>query len=170
MNTQALFQIVQLLEDNHIEYSLLSHPPCHTSAESAAARTEAGYPEAVGAKALLCKMERASGVEFNVIVLPGTFRLDSSALKVSIPNLRKFRFATPEEMFNLCRVVPGCMPPFAKNIFPELGHLFIDESLASFEWVGFNVASLEKSIIVRSLDYLRVAAPTSILRFAAANS
>jgi prolyl-tRNA editing enzyme YbaK/EbsC (Cys-tRNA(Pro) deacylase) len=166
MNDQALAKIRSLFDDNNITYQLIHHAPCRTSAESAATRTAAGFPNAIGAKALLVKMTRSDQEELNVLVLPGTAKLDSKSLKQQIPDLRKFRFASAEEMQASCGVVPGCMPPFAKSVFPVVSHLFVDESLLQYEWLGFNAASLEDSIVVKAQDYLRIASPTSVLHFA----
>lgn len=171
INDKAFVRICELFDEHGIDYHILNHPPCHTSAESLAARSQAGFPEAIGAKALLVKLERILKdsnriIEFSTFVLPGPTKMASQALKVLFPDLKRFRFAMPEEMFERCGVVPGCMPPFASRVFPQLNNLYVDESLAKYEWVGFNAASLERSIVVRSQDYFRAADPTAILRFA----
>jgi Ala-tRNA(Pro) deacylase len=166
MNTEAFIRIRELFDSHQVDYHVLDHSPCRTSAESAAARAAAGFPEAVGAKALMVKMTKGQQADFDVLVLPGPSKLDSQALKDQFPELRRFRFATPEEMFDRCRVIPGCMPPFASSVFPQLGNLYVDELLLKYEWVGFNAASLERSIVVRCQDYIRVASPSAILRFA----
>lgn len=166
MNEAAFKRICRLFEENSVEYRILDHPVCRTSAESAAARAAAGAPEAIGAKAILMHMTFDGGNnEFNVVVLPGTSRLDSKALKKEVANLKRFRFASPEEMLSLCGVTPGCMPPFAAPIFPDVPRLFIDRSLLDYDSVGFNAANLERSIVVRTKDYLIAAAPSALLRF-----
>lgn len=173
----SFVRICRLLDACRSDYRVLSHSPCRTSAESAIARAEAGFPEAIGAKALLVKLNgpgnqtlelaaRRPNIWFDVFVLPGPSRLDSQAIKTLFTDIKKFRFATPEEMFERCGVVPGCMPPFAHNVFPQLNRLFVDESLARYEWVGFNAGSLERSIVVRSRDYFRAADPAGTLNFA----
>lgn len=91
--------------------------------------------------------------------------MDSKSLKAQVPRLKRFRFASAEEMLSLCGVTPGCMPPFAAPIFPGL-RLFVDRSLMDYEWVGFNAADLERSIVVRSQDYLLAALPAALLSFA----
>jgi len=170
MNQKAFDDICRLFDERKIEYRVLHHPPCHTSAESAAARARAGAPEAVGAKAILMKCDLKDGKEFITCVLPGPSRLDSQALKESLPDIRRMRFATPEEMRSACGVAPGCMPPFAAPIFPQISRLFIDHSLLDHEWLGFNAAQHECSIVLRAEDYARVAEPTAILHFALATS
>jgi Ala-tRNA(Pro) deacylase len=166
MNEAAFKSICKLFEEHSVEYKVIDHPACRTSLESAAARAAAGAPAAIGAKAILVNMTFDQGrTEFGVLVLPGNMRIDSKAVKSAIQQLKRFRFASAEEMLLLCGVIPGCMPPFAAPIFPEVPALFIDNSLLSYEWLGFNAASLERSIVVRSQDYLRVARHTNILSF-----
>jgi prolyl-tRNA editing enzyme YbaK/EbsC (Cys-tRNA(Pro) deacylase) len=167
MNREALQTICQAFEAAGVEYKLIEHEACRTSAESAAARTRAGFPKAVGAKALLTKMTFDDGTsEFNVLVLPGPTRLNSQELKAQVPRLRKFRFASSEELLDLCGVTPGEMPPFASAVFRGTSKLFVDENIGIVEFVGFNAADLEHSIVVKAQDYLRVANPTAILKFA----
>ena len=167
MNTEALESICHILDDNGVEYHLLSHPVCRTSAESAEARTRAGFPNTIGAKALLLRMEfNDRHAEYCLVVLPGPARLDSHTLKKQLPGLKKFRFASADEMFEICGVTPGAMPPFGGSVFPQISRLFVDESLREVTVVGFNAASLERSIVMRGDDYMRVASPTRIFKFA----
>jgi prolyl-tRNA editing enzyme YbaK/EbsC (Cys-tRNA(Pro) deacylase) len=153
------------LDTNRVDYKLLSHAICRTSAESARARALAGFPNTVGAKALLLRAEFVESAEYCLAVLPGNVRLDSRALNKCLASLKRFRFATVEEMFEICGVTPGAMPPFGNSVFPQIRRLFIDESLNDAEIVGFNAADLESSIVMRGGDYVRVAQPTAIFRF-----
>jgi Ala-tRNA(Pro) deacylase len=167
MNEEAFQRIREILDAVDIRYEVFRHPVCRTSLESAAARAKAGFPEAIGAKALLCKMDFiGQPVEFNSFVLPGPSRIDSIALKSRLQGLKRFRFATPDEMFEQCRISPGYLPPFGKNVFSGVSRLYVDAKLLAYEYLGFNAASLEISIVLRSEDYFRVASPTAILPFA----
>ena len=165
---EAFNRICRLFEAERVEFRVLDHPPCRTSKESAAARAQAGAPEAVGAKAVLCRMEFYDRhAEYNVLVLPGPSRVDTRALKSVLPDLRRYRFATVDEMQTLCHLSPGAMPPFAQSVFPQLNHLYVDRSLLDHDLIGFNAGSHERSIVVRSQDYIRAALPTAILDYAA---
>jgi prolyl-tRNA editing enzyme YbaK/EbsC (Cys-tRNA(Pro) deacylase) len=158
MNNSAFQNICQLLDTNQVSYRVLDHPPCRTSEESALARSRAGAPEAIGAKALLCKLEVIPHDEFCVVVLPGPARLDAQALK-GLLAVKRFRFATPEEMQAVCGVLPGCLPPFGPPVFPQIAQFVIDPSLFDYEYLGFNAANFERSIVLRSMDYLRAVKP-----------
>lgn len=151
--------ILSLLESGGVPYKVYTHAPCRTSEESANARANAGAPEAIGAKAILCKMQIALTPEFNVLVLPGPARLDAVALKMLIPGLKRVRFATAQEMQDLCGLQPGCFPPFGPQVFENVTRLFVDETLREYPMVGFNAADFERSIVLRSEDYARIVSP-----------
>jgi prolyl-tRNA editing enzyme YbaK/EbsC (Cys-tRNA(Pro) deacylase) len=166
MNQNIINAICGKLEDTSIKYHLIEHPPCRTSAESAETRAKSGFPNTVGAKALVVKMTFVGNKnEFNVLVLPGTARLDSQKIKLNFSDLKKFRFATTEELFELCGVPSGAMPPFGNSIFPNISNLYIDDKIRDCETVGFNAGFLEKSIVMKTCDYLEVADYQQILSF-----
>jgi prolyl-tRNA editing enzyme YbaK/EbsC (Cys-tRNA(Pro) deacylase) len=166
MNEPAYQAIVELFESHGVSYHPITHPPCRTSEESEAARAQAGYPAVVGAKALLAKLYFAGGIgQFATIVLPGRHVLDKEKLIAGVPALRKIRFATPEEMSSLAGVVPGCMPPFAAPIFPDIPLLIIASAISTFDRIGFNAAYLNKSIVLPSKDYLASIAPSFVINF-----
>lgn len=160
MNEVAHQAIVRLLEDHNIKLVSLDHPPSKTSEESEIVRANAGYPNVMGAKALLTKLYFKDGERYATIVLPGTHILDRGKLIGQIPNLKKIRFVTPEEMTKLAGVIPGCMPPFAAPIFPDIPVLIIASALRAYDQLGFNAAYLEKSILLPAADYFSVVHPT----------
>ena len=159
-------RICSLLDSNSVEYKLISHPETLTSEDSFKARAEAGAGYVTGAKAILMKISPKQGEsEFNLFVLPGNRKIDSKALKSNL-KVKSLRFASREEMAEKTGgLVPGSMPPFARPIFTELTHLFVDTSLLDTETIGFNAASLTQSIVVPCKDYLTVANPTDIFPF-----
>lgn len=166
-NNETFNRICWLFETAEVDFKVLEHFACRTSEESAIARSTAGVPDAIGAKAILCRMEFSGReVEDNVLVLPGPTRLNSRALKLSLPRLRRFRFATPAEMKALCDLAPGAMPPFAHSVFPQLRNLYVDTSLLNYRIIGFNAGCHERSVVVCTQDYIRAASPTAILDFA----
>ena len=170
MNHLAFKTIRENLDRDKIRYALISHEPCRTSVESWETRAAAGYPEAVGAKALVVRMSmKTKDIEFNIFVLPGSCRLSSAKIKLLFPEMKKFRFATIDELDELLGLPPGAVPPFGTQIFPHIARLFIDVSIIESPLLGFNVASLENSIVMKSSDYLRIAKFDSILNFVEEN-
>jgi prolyl-tRNA editing enzyme YbaK/EbsC (Cys-tRNA(Pro) deacylase) len=164
MNNEVVYRnILDLFDKHHVKYALLHHPPCRTSEESAQARAGAGYPEAVGAKALTVKCEFIDRTVNATLVLPGFARLEGKIVKANIPGLKRFRFLTVDEMRAAVQLSPGCMPPFGPSIFPAMERLFVDVRLKDFSTIGFNAAHAERSIVVSLRDYLQVATPVTVV-------
>lgn len=163
MNEPAYLKIISLLDAKAIRYSTFTHEPCKTSEESQAARAKAGYPGVIGAKALLVKLYLEDEESFATIVIPGDHTLDKDRLISGIPKLKKIRFATEAEMLRLAGVVPGCMPPFAREIFPDIPLLILASNLKNRKTIGFNAAYLDRSIVLESRDYFSLVSPDHIL-------
>ncbi len=129
-----------------VPFHVLEHAPVRTSAEAAAIR---GTPLGAGAKALVV---RADDRPIHV-VLPADRRLDSARLRRWL-DVRRLRFATPDELLTLTGCVPGAVPPFG-NLFGLA--VLIDEELTQREEIVFNAGSRTVSITMRSADVIRLA-------------
>jgi Ala-tRNA(Pro) deacylase len=150
MTTTIPDKIRQLLQANGVSFNEVHHKPTYTSEESARAR---GVELHMGAKAILAKTDDF----FKLFVLPANAKLDSAAIKRSL-GLKKIRFATREELFDLTGLVPGCVPPFGEPILPF--QLCCDYSLGQVsDQIAFNAGSLTTSIIMSAADWDRVARP-----------
>lgn len=141
-------RVRELLENNKILYQLKVHPPAYTSEQSALYRNE---PLKIGAKAMILKTDTG----FIMAVLPADRKIDSAQLK-EILNTKNLRFATPEELLEKTGLVPGAIPPFGSLFnLPML----IDKSLLEEEYIAFNAGSLEKSIKMKTKDYVEIVPP-----------
>lgn len=146
----TLSRIHECLENAHLTVREVEHAPTETSEASAEVR---GEPLYVGAKALLLKTDDV----FRLFVLPADEKLDSAAVKSEL-ELKKLRFATREELFELTGLVPGSVPPFGEPILPF--ELFADCSIGSREdKVAFNAGSLTHSIIMTATSWKQIAKP-----------
>ena len=139
--------ILDLLDGEGITYRRISHEPTRTSEDSARARGEALE---TGGKALLLK----AGEDFSVFVLSAALKLDSQAVKKRL-GVKSLRFATADELMDLTGLVPGSVPPFGEPVLPF--PLFVDESIEANDRIAFNAGSLTDSVVLRTVDYLRVA-------------
>ena len=148
-----------LLTREGVAYRMLHHAATFTSEESARAR---GEDVRIGGKALVMKV----GEDFRLFVLSAARKIDSSAIKAHF-NLKKSRFASPEELLRLTGLVPGSIPPFGKPLLPF--EVFVDPSILDNERIAFNAGSLTDSIIMSVDDYLRIARPT-VFVFASCSS
>ena len=148
-------QIIDLLETNNIPYKARTHEATLTSADSARVR---GESMSTGAKAIVMKVQN----DFCLFVLPANQKVDSNSVKQYFKDqgkrVRKIRFATKEELFELTGLVSGSVPPFGKPIleFP----LFVDPTLLKNESISFNAGSLTKSITINTVDYEKIAGVT----------
>lgn len=160
MNEQAFQQIKELFESKDIPYQAFEHEICRTSEESAKVRSAAGFPDAIGAKALLCRVKfRGTGKEYVVFILPGSHTLDKVKLKANLPEIKDFSFVSPEELLELAGVVPGCMPPFGKQLFSGINRMYVSSGLRGHERVAFNAAKLDASIILETDHYFSAIEP-----------
>ena len=139
--------ILDLLDGEGITYRRISHEPTRTSEDSARARGEALE---TGGKALLLK----AGEDFSVFVLSAALKLDSQAVKKRL-GVKSLRFATADELMDLTGLVPGSVPPFGEPVLPF--PLFVDESIEANDRIAFNAGSLTDSVVLSTVDYLRVA-------------
>ena len=139
--------ILELLDGEGVAYRRISHEPTRTSEDSARARGEALE---TGGKALLLK----AGEDFSVFVLSAALKLDSQAVKKRL-GVKSLRFATADELMDLTGLVPGSVPPFGEPVLPF--PLFVDESIEANDRIAFNAGSLTDSVVLSTVDYLRVA-------------
>ncbi len=150
-----LEKICRHLTSQNIDFKCTLHPPTLTSEESAKTR---GDKLEEGAKAILYKIQDT----FKIFVIAADRQIDpkkiKSFFKAQGMRVKKTRFATKEELFELTTLVPGSLPPFGKPIF-ELD-LYLDPSLSKNEFISFNAGSLTDSIRMSFKDYLAFANAT----------
>ena len=147
-SNSALVQIRKFLNDQDIPFREVHHIATHTSEESAIVR---GESLSKGAKALLIKVN----TDFWLFVIPADRRLETSLVKdyfkESIQKVKKFRFASADELEEMTGLVPGCVPPFGKPILPF--DIIVDSHLFEEDEIAFNAGSLTDSIFLRTKDY-----------------
>ncbi|MFU0912072.1 YbaK/prolyl-tRNA synthetase associated domain-containing protein [Kluyvera intermedia] len=109
-----------------------------------------------GAKALVCKV-KGNGVNQHVLaILPANQQADLARLARHIGGL-KASLASPAEVDALTACVFGAIPPFS---FHNALRLVADPLLFErFDEIAFNAGSLDKSVILNTQDYLRIAQP-----------
>lgn len=152
-------RIAALLSGAGVPWERLEHPFADTAIGVALAR---GTPLAMGGKSLVLKLDR--GIGFAVLAVPGDQRLDNRRLRAHL-GLRRYRFATPDELLALTGLTPGCVPPFGHPVFDV--PLFVDAGLASGEEVAFSLGSHTHSARMVTADWLAAARPADVFPFAA---
>lgn len=152
-------KLISFLNYHGVNYSLFQHISCRSSAESLLARTQAGYPNAVGAKALIIQIKQTK--KFSLIVAPGVQKIDNKLIRTSVGSCR---FATEEEVLIATDGLEiGTIPPFGKPILPGIDNLIIFSSLMEWGQLGFNAAHLNHSVVMDVKDYFRINADARVL-------
>jgi Ala-tRNA(Pro) deacylase len=146
-------QLISLLEQHGAQYRLIDHAP--------EGRTEIVSPMrgnslSQAAKCIVVMVKIGKKVTKYVLgVFPGDARIDLNAVK-ALYGGTYVSFASPEIAERLSGSVVGTVLPFAFN--PEL-ELIVDPSLLENEELFFNAARLDRSMALRTQDYLAIANP-----------
>jgi Ala-tRNA(Pro) deacylase len=144
-------KLERLLSDCRADYRVVEHAAEGNSILVAQLRnTEIGQ----GAKAMVCKIR---GADFSVMtVVPGDRRVDLGKVARHF-GYTKASFLPAEETVALTGCLIGAIPPFS---FQEKLRLVMDSDLAArYREIAFNAGRLDKSIILATCDYLRIAQP-----------
>lgn len=145
-------RLKQFLDENNVEYTILTHPPAFTAHDVAqAART----PERDLAKAILVRADHS----VVVAVLPANHRLNLKRLAESLE-------ASKAELISEAEL-KGWFPDCEVGTMPILGNLYnlpvyMDEVLTCCDEVVFNACTHTEAIRMKSTDFVRLAKPTII--------
>lgn len=145
-------RICALLDRGAAPYEVLEHEAATSAEDAARAR---GTPLAIGSKALVMKLERA----FAVVVVGGDRVMDNRRLRRHL-GLRRYRFATREELEALTTLTPGAVPPFGRPVFDL--PLYVDAARATLEPMVFSLGSHTRSVRMATTDWLRIAQPDDV--------
>ncbi|AUV54078.1 hypothetical protein B1209_16125 [Raoultella planticola] len=146
-------QLLALLEQNQARYRVVEH---QAVGKCEAVSEIRGTALGQGAKALVCKV-KGNGVNQHVLaILAADQQADLSRLAQHIGG-SKASLASPAEVDTLTACVFGAIPPF--SFHPDL-RLIADPLLFDrYPEIAFNAGQLDKSIILNTRDYLRIARP-----------
>ena len=146
-------RLITLLSQEGATYRVLSH--------EAVGKCEAvpeirGTALGQGAKALVCKV-KGNGVNQHVLaILSADQQADLAQLANHLGGLRA-SLASPAEVDALTGCVFGAIPPF--SFHPNLKLVADPLLFERFNEIAFNAGVLEKSVIMNTDDYLRIAQP-----------
>lgn len=149
-------RLIDLLSLEGARYRIVSHEPVgKCEAVSEIRGTALGQ----GAKALVCKV-KGNGVNQHVLaILPADQQADLSLLATHLGGLRA-SLASPAEVDALTGCVFGAIPPF--SFHPQLKLVADPLLFERFDEIAFNAGVLDKSIILNTRDYLRIAQPEQV--------
>lgn len=146
-------QLITLLAGEGARFRVMEHEAVgKCEAVSEIRGTELGQ----GAKALVCKV-KGNGVKKHVLaILAADQQADLSRLACHFGGL-KASLASPAEVDALTACVFGAIPPF--SFHPDLTLVADPLLFERFDEIAFNAGLLEKSVIMDTQDYLRIARP-----------
>lgn len=144
--------LVTLLETHHARFRTIEHPAEGKSDLVAKIR---GTTPGQGAKAMLCRSKDDSN-RFILAILPGDRKLDFRKV-AEAAGLKKVTLAGPEQAAKETGCVIGAIPPFTNS--PRI-ELVVDPALVeSHQEIAFNAGRLDRSMVLNSQDYVRIAQP-----------
>lgn len=146
-------KLVKFLDENGAQYRLIDHAP--------EGRTEIvspmrGNAVAQAAKCIIVMVKiTKKDKKYILAVVPGDARVDLNTIKNMFRGIY-VSFATPEIAEKMAGCVSGTILPFFFT--PEL-ELIVDPKLLEHEELFFNAARLDRSMALKTSDYLRLAKP-----------
>jgi Ala-tRNA(Pro) deacylase len=152
-STSTYTRLITFLDQQGARYRLIDHPP--------EGRTEVVSPMrgnalSQAAKCIVLMVKIGKRVTRYVLgVVPGDARVDLNAVKALLRG-SYVSFASSDIAERLAGSVAGTILPFSFN--PEL-ELIVDPSLLENDELYFNAARLDRSMILKTTDYVALAKP-----------
>jgi Ala-tRNA(Pro) deacylase len=144
-----LIDVMNYLNQRHVEYQIISHIPAYTSHNTALATH---VPDSELAKTLVVR----AGQHFMMAVLSADHRLSERLLK-SVLEVHHVHLATEEELETLfpdCEV--GAMPPFG-NLYGL--PVIVDRSMTERREIVFNACTHTETVRMKFADFERLVKP-----------
>jgi len=147
-------RLITLLDARKASYRLIDHAPEGQTDKVSALR---GHPVAAAAKCivLIVKIGKKTS-RFVLAVVPGDVRVDTAKVKSLFNGATYAGFAAADVAERLAGSVAGTVLPFAFN--SDL-ILIADPSITAQEELFFNAARLDRSVALRTSDYVTLAKP-----------
>jgi Ala-tRNA(Pro) deacylase len=147
-------RLIALLDGHKASYRLIDHAPEGQTDMVSALR---GHPVAAAAKCivLIVKIGKKTS-RFVLAVVPGDARVDTAKVKSLFSCATYAGFAAADVAERLAGSVAGTVLPFT---FRSDLILIADPSIAAHEELFFNAARLDRSMALRTSDYLALAKP-----------
>ncbi|TVL91425.1 YbaK/EbsC family protein [Streptomyces sp. SAJ15] len=146
-------KLIKLLDHHGAQYRLIDHPP--------EGRTEIvspmrGNDVSEAAKCIVVMVKLGKKVtKYVLAVVPGDVRVDLGSIKALLGGTYT-AFASADIAERLAGSVAGTILPF--SFHPDL-ELIVDPSLLEKEELFFNAARLDRSMALRTKDYVAISSP-----------
>ncbi|WP_237385308.1 YbaK/prolyl-tRNA synthetase associated domain-containing protein [Xenorhabdus sp. Sc-CR9] len=146
-------RLTALLDTHNARYRVIEHSTGGRSEEVAKIR---GTHIGQGAKGLVCHVKGHGYRQYVLAVLPADQQADLAMLAKQVGGNRA-SLASPKEVSELTYCVFGAIPPF--SFHPDLQLIAEPYLFERYDELAFNAGSLERSIILNTEDYRRIAMP-----------
>jgi Ala-tRNA(Pro) deacylase len=152
-NAETYERLIAYLDQNGAQYRLIDHPP---EGRTDIVSPMRGHPVSAAAKCLILMVKVGRKVTKYVLgVVPGDARIDLNAVK-RLKNGTFVSLSTSQAAEELSGSAVGTILPFAFD--PRL-ELMADPGLLESPELFFNAARLDRSIALKTSDYVRLAKP-----------
>jgi Ala-tRNA(Pro) deacylase len=144
INSQEIYKkVIQILDENNVEYKLFSHDPILSYDDSVRIQKTVGY---VGteSKTLVMKADDS----FIVYVTVQGKKVDFDLIKEKL-GVKKVRLALPEELMEFFGALPGCAYPFG---FDSKINIYVDPIIFDQDWLIFSPVIPIKTVQAKGLD------------------
>jgi Ala-tRNA(Pro) deacylase len=146
-------QLIALLDEHGARYRLIDHEP-EGRTELVSAMRGNRLEQAAKCIVLMVKIGKKV-TKYVLAVVPGDAKVDLQAVK-ALMHGTYIAFASSDIAERLAGSVAGTILPFSFS--PELD-LVVDPSLLENEEIYFNAARLDRSLVLRTSDYVTLAKP-----------
>lgn len=143
-------EVETFLEENGVDYEVISHPTAYTSQEEAAVSHISGYE---WAKTVIFFTEDSNAI---MAALPAPYDVDIKRLE-ELVGAGELQLAEESEF---ARLYPNCEP----GAMPPLGVLYdqkvyVEERLAEDEYIVFNAGNHKEAVRVAYSEFERLVEP-----------
>lgn len=146
-------RLIALLDQHNAQYRLIDHEPEGRTEIVSAMR---GNTLSQAAKCIVLMVKIGKKItRYLLVVVPGDAKVDLPAVKALMQGTY-VAFASSDVAERLSGSVAGTILPFSFN--PEL-ELIVDPSLLENEEIYFNAARLNRSLVLKTSDYVALAKP-----------
>jgi Ala-tRNA(Pro) deacylase len=149
----AYARLIDLLEEHQAQYRLIDHPP-EGRTEIVSAFRGHDPRDAAKCMVLMIKLGKRT-TRYVLAVVPGDARVDLAAVK-SLFGATYVSFASPDIAEELAGSVPGTILPIP---FDARLELIVDPALLHSPVLYFNAARLDRSLALRTDDFVSITAP-----------
>ena len=154
MSDQDTYEkLIKFLDENGAQYRLIDHPP---EGRTDIVSPTRGNKVSQAAKCIVVMVKLTKkDKKYILAVVPGDARVDLNTIKNMFGGIY-VSFATPEIAEEIAGSVSGTILPFSFNSKLEL---IVDPKLLEEEEIFFNAARLDRSMALKTKDYIRLTNP-----------